>query len=540
MYRTPRFFTVIDEVSQVLCLNEGKARKRVLSESRTFDNKQVYFSDFLLQLSKVLNFGKAEVSYITEVFLKVENILSDLANTPIYSNVSSERVERFFYSKYTSFFIVLLVRNLSLKFKKPLYDNLGLILFSHNFNEIDREYVINYFKVKFNDDFRKTVLNKDAISELSIFISKLDKRSFPKIKTIEALLSEIFPPDESGKNEKIKCDIKSFFIASKIAFNISKINELYIDSKLLSQDHKVKLFLEKYVFNDIIDQNNYEYLNDEHYKTIKSKLFTFIGQKDPVKFLKKHSTPELWEYDNQVFLSYCVREGLHHYINKFFVNYDVINAYGEHLDDIKKRQCGEDGTYIAIFLITSALKLKKKLPQNYLQPYLSLLCDNLRIENIKFPVCYSPFGFIELSGLSIYEINLSYAIRSFNDLVKNRITNTYYCNPLYNLDCLIEKIMLGKNLTAKDFKIKPIKGFNETLFDALVKIDFYLLSFGLQKKIGTDHYNRAYVKESIAGNWINKFIQLSEVERKSILKSLSPKEYAVLISNQNDPRSLCP
>ncbi|EKF9162867.1 hypothetical protein O1B18_001089 [Vibrio cholerae] len=100
--------------------------------------------------------------------------------------------------------------------------------------------------------------------------------------------------------------------------------------------------------------------------------------------------------------------------------------------------------------------------------------------------------------------------------------------------------MLGKNLTAKDFKIKPIKGFNETLFDALVKIDFYLLSFGLQKKIGTDHYNRAYVKESIAGNWINKFIQLSEVERKSILKSLSPKEYAVLISNQNDPRSLCP
>ncbi|EOW9454086.1 hypothetical protein ACOCGC_002547, partial [Vibrio cholerae] len=217
MYRTPRFFTVIDEVSQVLCLNEGKARKRVLSESRTFDNKQVYFSDFLLQLSKVLNFGKAEVSYITEVFLKVENILSDLANTPIYSNISSERVERFFYSKYTSFFIVLLVRNLSLKFKKPLYDNLGLIIFSHNFNEIDREYVINYFKVKFNDDFRKTVLNKDAISELSIFISKLDKRSFPKIKTIEALLSEIFPPDESGKNEKIKCDIKSFFIASKIA-----------------------------------------------------------------------------------------------------------------------------------------------------------------------------------------------------------------------------------------------------------------------------------------------------------------------------------
>lgn len=540
MYRTPRFFTVIDEVSQVLCLNEGKARKRVLSESRTFDNKQVYFSDFLLQLSKVLNCGKAEVSYITEVFLKVENILSDLANTPIYSNVSSERVERFFYSKYTSFFIVLLVRELSLKFKKPLYDNLNVILFSHNFNEIDREYVINYFKVKFNDDFRKNVLNNDAISELSIFVSKLDKRSFPKIKTIEALLSECFPPDESGKNEKIKCDIKSFFITSKIAFNVSKINELYIDSKSFSQDYEVKLFLEQYIFNDIIDQNNYEYLNDEHYKTIKSELLTFIGQEDPVKFLKKHSTPELWKYDNQVFLSYCVREGLHHYINKFFVNYDVINAYGEYLDDIKKRQCGEDGTYIAIFLITSALKLKKKLPQNYLQPYLSLLCDNLRIENIEFPVCYSPFGFIELSGLSIYEINLAYAIRSFNDLVKNRITNTYYCNPLYNLDGLIEKIMLGKNLTAKDFKIKPIKGFNETLFDALVKIDFYLLSFGLQKKTGTDHYSRAYVKDSIAGNWINKFIQLSEVERKSILKSLSPKEYAVLISNQNDPRSLCP
>ncbi|AWA88765.1 TPA: hypothetical protein GRI80_14880 [Vibrio parahaemolyticus] len=540
MYKTPRFFTVIDEVSQVLCLNEGKTRKRVLSESRTFDNKRVYFSDFLSQLSKVLNCEKSEVIYITEVFLKVENILSDLANTPIYSNVSSEKVERFFYSKYTSFFIIFLVRELSLKFKKPLYDNLNEILSSHDFNEIDRNYFINYFKVKFSDYLRKIVFNKDVISEFSIFISKLDKRSFPKIKTIEELLSECFPPDESGNNEKVKRNIHSFFIASKIAFNISKINELYIEPKYLSQGNEVKLFLEKYVFNDIIDQNNHEYLNDEYYKSIKSGLLAFIGQQDPVEFLKKHSTPDLWKYDNQVFLSYCVREGLHHYINKFFVDYDVIKAYEKYLYDIKNRQCGEDGTYIAIFLITSALKLKKKLPQNYLQPYVSLLYDNLRIENIEYQVCYSPFGFIDLDGLSIYEINLAYAIRSFNDLVKKKITKTYYCNPLYNLDGLIEKIMLGKNLTANDLKIKPIKGFNETLFDALVKIDFYVLSFGLQKNIGTDHYGRAYVKESIAGNWINKFIQLSEVERKSILRSLSPEEYEVLISNQIDPRSICP
>ncbi len=96
MYRTPRFFTFIDEISLVLCLNEEKTRKRALSESRSFDSKQIYFSDFLSQLSKVLNYEKSEINYLTEVFFKVENILSDLAKTPIYSNVHSESIKRFF------------------------------------------------------------------------------------------------------------------------------------------------------------------------------------------------------------------------------------------------------------------------------------------------------------------------------------------------------------------------------------------------------------------------------------------------------------
>lgn len=535
MYRTPRFYSLIDEVSQVLCLNEGKLRKRALSESRTFDHKQVCFSDFLSQLSHVLGCEKSEISYLTTSFLKVENILSDLANVPIYSNVPSEIVERYFYSKYTSFFIVYLIEELSKRFESLLFSNLNSIFFYNKDNVINRDSVIIFIKNVFNDDLKIKIKDKDATSELSIFISKLNNRSFPKIKTIEELLSECFPNE--GDND-IKYHVKSWFLAAKIAFNLSKISESYIDADHFVLDDKVKMFLGDYVFDDSIDESDFNFLNDENYKEIKSDLLCFLGQKDPVDFLKTHGTKELLKHDNQVFFSYFIREQIFFEINKFFVEYRTINVFEGYLDKLKKRQSGKDGTDIAVFLLTSELKFNKKIPQNSLQPYLSLLCDNLRTEKIEFPIVYSPFGYIDLSTQSMYDINLAYAVRSFNALVQNRTINSYYCNPLYQLDCLMKKILLGKNLTSKDFRVKPIKGFNETIFDSLVKIDFYLLSFGLQVDTGIDYFGRVFVKTSIAGSWINKFIKLSEIEKKSILKSLSPEEYKVSELHKNDIKSL--
>lgn len=535
MYKTPRFYSLIDEVSQVLSLNEGKLRKRALSESRTFDHKQVYFSDFLSQLSHVLGCEKHEISYLTTSFLKVENILSDLANMPIYSNVPSEIVERYFYSKYTSFFIVYLIEELSKRFESLLFNNLNSIFFYNRDNIINRDAVISFFKNVFNDDFKVVIKDKDAISELSIFISKLNNRSFPKNKTIEVLLSECFPNE---RDNDIKYHVKSWFLAAKIAFNLSKISESYIDSDHFILDDKVKMFLDNYVFDDSIDERDFNFLNDKNYKEIKSDLLCFLGQKDPADFLKNHGTKELWKHDNQVFFSYCIREQLFFEINKFFVEYRTINAFKNCLDKLKNRQSGNDGTDIAVFLLTSELKFKKKIPQNSLQPYLSFLCDNLRTEEIEYPIVYSPFGYIDLSTQSMYDINLAYAVRSFNALVQNRTINSYYCNPVYQLDCLLKKILLGKNLTSKDFKVKPVKGFNDTIFDSLVKIDFYLLNFGLQVDTGIDHLGRVFVKSSIAGSWINKFIKLSEIEKKSILKSLSPEEYNLSELHKSELKSL--
>ncbi len=526
MYKTPRFFAFIDTMSKTLNLNEGKTRKRALSESRTFNSKQVYFSEFLSQLELGLGIGKKDVDYIINILLKMENVLSDLANTPIYSNANKRNVEKYFFSNFAIVFSTMLIKKVALIIGNPVLLHLNDILQSSDVNNLDRDFVTSYVKEKLINEFKTTLVNKDDQAELSIFVSKIDCRSFPKEKSIRKFASNL----NLGQSECENDEIISFLLASKIAFNLAKDHENFYSEECVENCEDVVNFLNCYIFNDSMNHTNFSYRSDKYYLSCKSKLLLFLGQKDPVKFLKEHNTIELWKHDNHVFMSYSIREKLYHYTNKFFISYEEVERYNEYLPIISNRQSGEDGVYISVFMIAAAIKLKKKLPQNYLQPYASLLCDSLVVEDINFPIIYSPFGFVDVSKFNVYEINVAYAIRSFNEIVKNGRVKSYFCNPLNQLDTLISKVMSNKIISARDKKIKPIKGFNVTIFDALVDVEFYLLAFGLQKETSRDDLGRVHVKTSIAGNWINRFLQLDEVDRRTILQSVSKEEYDLLMS----------
>ncbi len=534
MYRTPRFYSFIDEVAYVLDLFEDLKRKRLLSESRTFDQKQVYFSDFLDRLKSKLDLDDNEIAYISNVIFKLENVLSDLSNTPIYSTTSFNIGKKLFFNLFTIPFISFLLNYLVDKNRNAYFTYLSKFITLDSISVLKPNHVISKTKEIIKLEIISDVEINESSKFISLFLSKLDDRSFPKIKTIKKFTDELYHDASNWLGEKESSNLSSsiyqVLLAARTAFNISQFiieNKLEDSQVDYSIQAKFARFQECYFFQENIDKDNQCYLKDANYKQCKEHFLMLIGQQEPLFFLKRHGTRMLWQHDDGVFLSYCIREQLYSDINKGRISSEVIDKYPEIIRKLRDRQSGEDGIYIAMFVIALTIKHKSSIPNNFLSPMVSFLTECLKTDNIKTQICNTPFGFYLPCNLTSTELNLALAIRTFNHSIKEQKLITTYCNPLQPLDSILEIYFDKNGFSSKQLRIKPIKGFKESIYDALKKIDFHILNFELQEKACRDENGYVWIISSYAGKSINRFLKLDNEKRKTILEIVSPEEYKI-------------
>ncbi|HHG3058438.1 TPA: hypothetical protein ACPVWU_003482, partial [Vibrio parahaemolyticus] len=174
----------------MLDLFEDLKRKRLLSESRTFDQKQVYFSDFLDRLKSKLDLDDNEIAYISNVIFKLENVLSDLSNTPIYSTTSFNIGKKLFFNLFTIPFISFLLNYLVDKNRNAYFTYLSKFITLDSISVLKPNHVISKTKEIIKLEIISDVEINESSKFISLFLSKLDDRSFPKIKTIKKFTDE--------------------------------------------------------------------------------------------------------------------------------------------------------------------------------------------------------------------------------------------------------------------------------------------------------------------------------------------------------------
>lgn len=535
MYKTPDFVSAIEFVVTSLDLFEDKDRKRLLSESRSFRQKQVYFKEFIAAFGRILELSNDERKYICKILLKIENVLSNLKFTSIYSDKDQRYCEEVFLELFTVPFLIEASRFIGDRCNNQYFNSFHEILTATSSNGLSRKGNITALKSCVNQEIDSWGVNADIYSELKASISKLDNRSFTKVSKINELLNKIqlnldIVDQQSCSKRVLK--IRSLLLSSRLAYYLCKNDEINLfelnDSDMDMQNCFLD-FSNSYVLNDNISELDDSYLNDNNYQKCKNYFLCRIGQEDPAKYLKENGTRALWTYKDGLFLYYCIKEQFYWEINKGSITEKFLKGTFNFIKDIQKkpdRQGGEDVVDIAILYIAQKVLTAKTITPNSLEPAISLLIENISKHSLIRFVTLTPFGEFMPEQETVTQTNIAMAVRLFNERVKDNIINSKICNPMLSLDSLLKSYFI-KGVLNKNERInsKPIKTDKTTLYDALRNIDYHLVNFGLEKKVCFDQH-RQVVESSYAGENIDRFLSLSHQERRAILEFISPEEYA--------------
>ncbi|WP_208323200.1 hypothetical protein [Morganella morganii] len=478
-----------------------------------------------------------EHEYLSDVLSRLENILSTLANIPIYSTITIEKASGIFFSLFTYTFIKELSFRMLNEYKNNFFSNLHSIINIESNNSLTPDLVVLKVKCMINNNIKNIIKNKNIEKSISSYISKMDKRSFPKIPTIlkykEKLFEDaIFFKETEETGRMVSSLFYEILLAGRAAFYLSKyvnkitpsINDIYI------QENTVAI-IQDYILNDNIDINDMTYSKNCNLMHCKNYFLNSIGQQDPLNYLKQYGTKALWIHDNGVFLSYCLREQLYNDIN---TGRNTVWNLSDIIELLDRRQSGEDGLYIAMFGIIFTFKQKGNVTHNFLEPLINYYIDCQEIFEMKGYVYKTIFSKYLADDLTIRDINLALAIRTYNSSVDDGIIKDSHCNPLKNLDKVLQCYFSSNEITDEMRKIIPVWGIKETIYDALKKINFHIVNYGLHKEIGVNTEGEIFVKKSIAGYYINKFLSLNNDTQREILNEVSPSEYAIDINKLVD------
>ncbi len=537
VYRTPRFYSFVDELVVIFDLFADLTRKRALQESRTFHQKKIYYSNFAEELKKRLALTEKEHVYLSGVLSRLENILSTLANIPIYSTITIEKASGMFFNLFTYVFIKELSFRMADEYKNNFFSNLYYILNIESNNLLTPDFVVLKVKSMVNNNIKNIIDNKNIEKSISAYISKMDKRSFPKIPTIlkykEKLHEDaVFFKEKEETGRIISSLFYETLLAGRAAFYLSK----YVDkitpstNDICLQEHTIAV-IQNYILNDNVDINDMAYSNNCNLMYCRNYFLRSIEQQDPLGYLKQHGTKALWKHDNGVFLSYCLREQLYNDIN---TGRSTAWNFSNIIELLDRRQSGEDGLYIAMFGIIFTFKQKGNVTHNLLEPLINYYIDCQAIFEMKGYVYKTIFSNYLADDLTIRDINLALAIRTYNSSIDEGMIKDSHCNPLTSLDEFLHCYFLSKVITDDMRKIIPVWGIKETIYDALKKINFHVVNYGLHKEVGVNAEGGIFVKKSIAGNYINKFLSLDNDTQRAILNEISPSEYAIDINKLVD------
>lgn len=534
MYMTPKFSSFIDFIAVAIGAFEGRKRKKVFSELKTFSAKQVYFSDFIEQAKLELNFSDSEMAFISESIFKVENILSNLRSTPLYTDIPQGTASHLFFYQFTVPFIKQLCSLTSELADSLFFHTLDKFLFSKKECNSLRD-VISLFKKEISSELSD--IDANSATEFKLALSKLDERSFPSRSSIknhiDKLHHNILTLERKGQSRanSFCLRIHTIFFAAKVAFIFTKYREAEYGKVNIFDSEIENLFLlfnKEYTLNINVPSEDDSYTTNAKFITCKNHFLEKIKQENPVLYLKENGTSALWKYKNGIFLSYAIREQLLWDINKRLYSEGGINKFIKNfIPELSKRQTGTDGVDIAVILIGMKVLLSKNITNNSLEPLINFCIDNLEKHNLISFVANTPFGSYLPKNLTASEINIALAIRTFNESVFRGVVNVKFCNPLSPLNELLNTYFDNGALTKRVIERKPIKTEKTTTYDALRNINYYILAFGLEEKTQITKAGYVNVLSSKSGAGINNYLSLVDEEKKRILNLISPEEFSL-------------
>lgn len=531
MYRTPTFHSLIDYITVSVDVFEGKDRKRIFSELKTFSAKQVYFTDFFDKIKSELKLSDTEMLFISQSLIKVENILSHLKGIPLYTDVSQNEGNNLFFSQFTVPFVKQLCSLTSEYTGSVFFCSLEKFLFSKKECNGLKD-IISLVKSEILDELNH--IDASSVTELKLALSKLDERSFPTRssikKHVDMLSQNILLIEGEDKANSVSSRIYMIFFAAKVAFVFAKfkkgahIEEANIDPEIV---HLFLLFNKEYTFNAEVSSEDDSYIENVKFRDCKSYFLDKINQEDPVSFLKENGTRALCEYKNGIFFSYAIREKLLWDISKGRYSEGGINEFIKtFIPKLSKRQSGSDGVGIAVILMGMKVMLSKNIANNSLEPLINFLIDSLEKSTLISLEASTPFGSYIPQNLTASQINIPLAIKSFNESVYKGTLSVGLCNPLSPLNEMLSIYFDKNSWTKKQAERKPIKTEKVTIYDALRNINYYILAFGLEDEIRISDLGGVNVLSSKSGDGINNYLSLSESEKLSILKLISPDEFS--------------
>lgn len=547
---TPSYADLIQAISIIFDINKDdkkKTRPREMSESRSILQRQTIYDETIVSALNICHIEERKHKFLIKCLLKIENILANLKSIPIFSPKSRLHGELCFFWLVT------------------LPQTIEILRFCRDIQKIDfAAELVNYLtSLAQQDKPEKACINmlKDEINELmnniecpefKVAISRIDHRSFPKMKSITDILSNLETEISinPGNANAILTKAKLKFIAAKFAFKIFKShskNKHLVEipnEKILSEAHRG--LCRGYVCNQYISEYNFEFTHNDNFKFILDlyqKSIRHIDHEDIPKAIKSSPT-DLMSCMNRAFLPAAVIAKFYWDLERDRVDeYYIRNFEKEFLATAKNYQYGAIAADIASILLALKIKTLDHLPHRSLEPLAMTLMANNQISNEITFFYDTPFGQEKSIISNTSDFNIALAIFNFNGHIRSGNLTEDLCNPLIGLDEILgyifEKIDQNNFFTSQKSlpntitSIKPAKAFTICLYDALKGINGLLKHFNLieSHKGGIDSICTAI---SLAGDSINRYLRLDTEEMIDILKIIDPERCTKdLIAMQN-------
>ncbi|MCL6264490.1 hypothetical protein [Craterilacuibacter sp. RT1T] len=541
---TPSYADFIQAISIIFDINKDEkkqTRPREMSESRSILQRQTIHDETIISVLTLCQVEERKQKFLKKCFLKIENILSRLKSTPIFSPKSRLHGDLCF------FWLVTLPQTMELlRFCRDVQKIDFAAELLHYLKSLAQQDLPEKACIKMLKDEISELLNGIECSEFKIAIGRIDHRSFPKTKSINTILANLETEisidldKENAKDITLKARFK--FFAAKFAFRLFKP---YSQNKHLVAIPDENTLLEMhqglrrdYVCNQYFNEYNFEFTHNKHYKSILNLYLNSIEHINCEDLPSEVTSTlgSLISWRNRAFLPAAV-------IKKFWWDLERNRVDERYIRNFEKAflfttsnyQYGQIAAQIASMLLALKIQKVENIPHKSLEPLVMTLMANNPISNEITLFHETPFGPKKGIISDTSDFNIAQAIFNFNSDIRSSALKTDLCNPLTGLNktlgYIFEKIDQDIFFTPPQplpnnfLNIKPAKAFTIRLYDALKNINGLLKNFNLIElhRSGSDVI---CAESSLAGESINRYLRLNNVEKIEILKKIDPEQYS--------------
>ncbi|VWC75949.1 hypothetical protein BLA9940_04454 [Burkholderia aenigmatica] len=531
-----------------------QTRSDKLSESRSMHRKQSVYESLITKLLSTWGINKEHQKPLRIALQKIENILSHLKSITICSVYVREYGDGVFFRDIalpqTIEILHFLSKSEDAEFWKEMHDYFTDLVLA---NKSTRDCITKLRNEAKNlldshqEDLHRT-------SEFRTWLDKLDTRSFPKMDSIDVSLSRL-RDDPLNKNQlsdtadELIAKLRYKFLAAKASFYALK----FISENEYSQPYPLNSELTNahsrvctdYIFKSSEEESSIPIDIDAElsahpgFNLLKENFLTSIGYISLEQIPSEISrTPlNLIAYRDGVLLPWCAHEKFIWDLTKGNIDEAYISGFEEmFLATTKSYQYGSLGATLATLLLGMKIKTSEFIPHQALEPVVMAELKNSADSIEPHHIFSTPFGESDPVFLRRPDFNIARGVGQFNRLISANNFNQTRCNPLERIDDILKLIL---STTADDgskaeevrlptaLRKRPIKYSDMSIYDALKNLNELLHLCDLVETERLDTNGTTYVEESLAGQYINEYLVLSNSEKREILKRISPEDYKI-------------